>query len=323
MSRLIRNTAILVKLETTYGTDAGPSGAANALLVSNLSINPINAQNVDRAVIRPYLGNSEQLVGTRYKEMGFDVELVGSGTPGVAPAWGPLMRAIGFAETLTATTRVDYTPVSTGFESVSIYWYDDGVLHKALGARGTASMKLSVGEKPVLSFKFVGIDGGDSVANVGATTLDAWRVPQVVVDANSGDLIFGATHAVGIAPALAGGTPFPSEGITVDFGIQTPFQALLGGESVPITDRKVTGSIRLEMTAAQEVAAMADVKGAVLTSIGLQHGTVAGDKVLVFMPSVQRTDPTKEDKDGNRMIGYKLNINPKVGNDEIRIVTSF
>jgi hypothetical protein len=45
-----------------------------------LSINPLNAQNVERGNIRPYLGGDEQLVGTRYVEMGFDVELVGSGT---------------------------------------------------------------------------------------------------------------------------------------------------------------------------------------------------------------------------------------------------
>ena len=43
MSRLIRNTAILAKIETAYGVDAAPTGAANALLVSNLSINPLNA----------------------------------------------------------------------------------------------------------------------------------------------------------------------------------------------------------------------------------------------------------------------------------------
>ena len=82
MSRLIRNTAILAKTETVYGVDAVPTGAANALLVSNLSINPLNAQNVDRNNIRPYLGGDEQLVGSRYVEMGFDVELVGAGTPG-------------------------------------------------------------------------------------------------------------------------------------------------------------------------------------------------------------------------------------------------
>ena len=77
-NRYIRNTAILAKLETEYGTDAAPTEAANALLVSNVSINPLNAQNVSRDLIRPFLGGSEQLVGVANIEMSFDVEFAGS-----------------------------------------------------------------------------------------------------------------------------------------------------------------------------------------------------------------------------------------------------
>ena len=137
--RLIRNTAILLKLEgsATYGIDSVPTGAANAMLVSNLSINPLNSQNVDRDLIRPFLGGSEQLLGTRYVEMGFDIEMAGSGTVATAPAWAPALIACGFAQTLTATVRADYTPISTAFDSATIYWHDDGVFHKAVGCRGT------------------------------------------------------------------------------------------------------------------------------------------------------------------------------------------
>ncbi|UGQ45081.1 phage tail tube protein [Massilia endophytica] len=323
MSRLIRKTAILAKLETTYAQDAAPSGAANALVVSNLSINPLKAENVDRDIIRAYLGNSEQLVGATYLEMGFDVELVGSGDAGVAPAWGPLMRAIGFAETITEDVRVDYTPISNAFESVTIYWYDDGVLHKGLGARGTASMDLSVGKKPVISFKFVALDGGVSAAANPSTDLSDWRVPQLVTDANSGNLTFGATHSALLAPALTGGTFYPSQGLMVDLGVTAEFQAVLGGESVPITDRKVTGDLKLELNASQEVAFLTQVKAAGLTSIGLEHGTVAGDKVMVFMPAVQLVDPTKDELKGSRFNGFKLRMTPLTGNDEIRITTSF
>ena len=323
MSRLIRNTAILAKTETVYGADAVPTGAANALLVSNLSINPLNAQNVDRNNIRPYLGGDEQLVGSRHVEMGFDVELVGAGTLGDAPAWGPLLRACGFAEVITAGMRVDYVPISTGFESVSIYWYDDGVLHKGLGARGTASLKLSVGEKPVISCKYVCLYGGIAVAAAPTADLEEWKVPEIVLDANSGNLVWGATHAIATAPALVGGESYPSQGLTIELGIATPFQPLLGGESVPITERKVTGAVKLELTAEQEVAAMAAVLATSKTSLGMIHGTVAGSRVGVFMPGVQRIEPTKEDLNGTRMIGYKLLINPVTGNDEIRITTSF
>lgn len=323
MSRLIRNTAILAKIEATYGVDAAPSGAANAVLASAMTINPLNAQNQARDVMRPYLGNSEELVGPAYKEVGFDTEFVGSGTPGVPPAWGPLIRACGFAEVITANIRVDYTPISNDPESLTIYYFDDGVLHKLVGVRGSVSLKLTAGEIPKLTFKFVGLDGGDAVLAAPSVDLEEWRIPQVAMDSVSGKLTFGATHVATSAPALVGGQPYPSEGITVDCGIQTPFNALIGGESVPITERKVTGSVRLELTAAEEISFLNDVKATALTSVGMQHGTVQGDKCLVFTPSVQRVEPTKEEKNGMRMLGYKLNINPKAGNDELRIVTSF
>jgi hypothetical protein len=50
---------------------------------------------------------------------------------------------------------------------------------------------------------------------------------------------------------------------------------------------------------------------------------VANDKVMVFMPAVQLKEPTKEELNGERLIGYKLRMLPLTGNDEIRIVTSF
>ena len=84
--RLIRKTAILAKLEVTYGVDPVPTGAANALLVSNLSINPLNAEYISRDIVREYLGGSEELPGARYMECGFDIELVGSGTLATPPA---------------------------------------------------------------------------------------------------------------------------------------------------------------------------------------------------------------------------------------------
>lgn len=321
--RLVRKTAILAKLETIYGNDALPTGAANALVVSNLSINPLNAEYIARDIIRDYLGGSEELPGAAYVECGFDIELVGSGQLAIAPAWGPLMRSIGFAEVITPAVRVDYVPISGAFESSTIYWYDDGVLSKLLGVRGTATLALGVGQKPVISFKLMGVDGGMTEApNVG-TTLTAFRVPQIVTDANSGDLTFGATHAAAVAPAFVGGMTYPSEGLSVDLGIKAAFQKLLGGESIAISERDVTGAVKLKLTAAQEVAFMGEVKAATLTSVGLIHGTVANDKIMVFMPKVQKKEPSKDENQGERMIGYKLRILPLAGNDEIRIATSF
>lgn len=322
-NRIVRNTAILAKIETTYGTDAVPTGSTNAMLVSNLSINPINAQNVGRDIIRPYLGNSEQLLGTKYVEMGFDIELAGAGTVATAPAWGPLLLACGMAETITATVRVDYLPASTALKSLTIYWYDDGLLHKATGCRGTFTIDMSVGARPVLSFRFTGLYSTPTAVSNPSVTLTAFKTPMVVNDANTQDTVFGGTHAPAVAPAITGGTSYPSQGLTVDVGNSVNFTALLGGETVDLTQRAATGKVVLDLTAAEEASLIGQVELATLVTLGLIHGTVANQKVMVWMPGVQLTNPSKVDVNGKRMVGFDLVLTPVAGNDELRIVTSF
>ncbi|MEG1971187.1 MAG: phage tail tube protein, partial [Burkholderiaceae bacterium] len=178
MPRILRNTAILAKVETTYKTDAVPTGAANALLVSNMSITPLNAQNVNRDLVRGYFGGSDQLVGTSNVQTSFDVELAGSGAAGTAPAWGALLQACGYAEVVTSGQRVEYTPVSTGIKSVTIYYYLDGTLHKLIGARGTFQLRADMQTgRPVISFSFTGLDGGIAAAANPAMALAAWKTP--------------------------------------------------------------------------------------------------------------------------------------------------
>lgn len=317
MSRLTRKTAILVKPEVTYGVDSVPTGAANAVLISNQNINPLSAQNVDRALVREYLGGAEQLVGSAFVEVTFDVELAGSGTAGTAPAWGPLLRACGMAEAISAGVRVDYTPISASFESVVIYYHDDGVLHKLLGARGSFKLGMGIGNRPLISFRFVGIDGGVTAVANPTQTLTAWKTPLVITDPNTADLLFGCAYAAG---ALTGGTSYPSKGIDIDSGIAVAHQPMLGGESIELTDRNVTGKVSLDLTAAQEVSFMATVKANTTQALGLTHGTVAGNKIVVFSPAVQVINPKKEDQNGRRLIGFDTRHIPSAGNDELRIV---
>lgn len=113
MPRYIRNTVILAKVEVTAGTDAVPTGGADAVLVSDVSITPLDATNIDRSLIRAFFGASDQLVGTSFVRCSFTVELAGSGTAATAPQWGDLLLGCAFAEALLATpNRVEYTPTS-------------------------------------------------------------------------------------------------------------------------------------------------------------------------------------------------------------------
>lgn len=316
MSRLVRKSAILAKIESVYGTDAAPTGAANAMLVSNIVSNPLNAQNVDRDLIRSYLGASEQLVGSAYVELSFDVEIQSSGAAGTAPAFGPLLRACGMAETITATTRVEYNPISDSMESVTIYYYDDGALHKLLGARGSFDMAMGVGERPVFRFKFIGQDGGLTASANPSLTLTGFKTPAAITNSNTNDLLIGCSYATG---ALSGGTAYTSRGLELSSGNDVQFIPLLGAEYVEITNRGFGGKLALDLTAAQEVTFMTTVKANTTQSIGIQHGSSAGYISIVYAPAAQLTNPAKEDQNGMRLIGYDMRLLPSAGNDEVQL----
>lgn len=318
-TRYLRNTAILAKIEATYAVDPTPTEAANALLVSNVTINPLNASNVDRDLVLPYMGGSEQLVGTAYIELTFDVEIAGSGAAGTAPAYAPLLRACGFAETVTAATRVEYNPVTPVADSVTIWYFSDGAKHVAKGCRGNFAVKMGAGARPVFSFTFLGIDGGLTAASPSALTLTGWKTPLVITDPNTGDVTLGATYTAA-TPTLTGGTGYPSQGLELDLGNQVAHTPLLGGETVDVSQRVVTGKITLDLTAAQEVTFMTNVKTNALSSLGLMHGTTAGYKVMLFMPAVQLVNPTKADVNGKLMCAYDVRAVPVSGNDELKIV---
>ena len=313
MARKVRNTAILAKIQTAVGVDAAPTGAANALLVSNLQAPNFNANNVDRDNVRPYFGASEQLVGTNYYTVGFDIELAGSGTAGEAPAFDCLLRACALAADVQSA-YVEYTPITDAQEAVTIYWYDSGVLHKLIDAMGTFVLKVNVGERPVLSFSFTGKYGGITAASVVDVTLTGFKTPKVVTDTNTLDLVFGAAYAAG---ALTGGTAQTSTGLEVDIGNTVTFTPLVGLEAVDITARAAKIKTKFDQTAANEVAFMADVLANTTRAVSMQHGTVAGNIALIHAPAVQFINPTKEDLNGRRLIGYEGRLVPSAGNDEL------
>ena len=318
MPRYIRNTVLLAKTEGTYGTDPVPTGAANAILASNVSID-VAYNNVDRDLIRGYFGGSVQLVGTRSVNVSFDVELAGSGDAGLtAPAWGPLIRACGFAES-DAGAYFEYAPISTALPSVTLYYHLDGALHKVTGARGTVSFDLTVGQRPLMKFKFTGLDGGLTAVADATPTLTAWKTPVVVTNTNSGDIKLGCTYATG---ALSGGSAYTSTGLTLDLNADVKFTPLLGEEAVSLTNRAVSGAATLDLTAADQVSFKTAVDANTTTSLGFVHGTVAGNIITLYAPVVQRINPKITDLDGRVMCSYDLRLMPSAGNDELKIAVA-
>jgi hypothetical protein len=135
--------------------------------------------------------------------------------------------------------------------------------------------------------------------------------------ANVVDITLGATYSAG---ALTGGTVYSSTGLTLKASNQVSFTPLLGSENVDITDRQSTGTLELDLTAAQEVALMTAVMANTTQSLAITIGTTTGNKIIVFAPAAQLLSPKKVDKNGRRLVGYDLRFLPVNGNDEWRIV---
>lgn len=320
MPRLIRKTVILVKPETTAGVDAVPTGAANAIQAMDMTITPLDAANIDTNVMAPWFGNSVSLVGSASVKCSFSVLLAGAGLAATAPAWGALMLGCGNAETtgLLTPNRVEYQPATDSLKTVTIYWYDDGLLHKLIGCFGNVKLSAKSGEAPKLTFDFTGLDAGVSATTNATAVLTGWKVPVGITKANVTDVLLGCTYATG---ALTGGVSYNSTGLSLDWGNAVAFAPMLTTEQVVMTDRKVSGTVSLELSAAQEVTQMAAVKANTLTGLGFVIGTASGNKIMLHLPNVQLLSPKKEDFNGMRLIGFDLRALPVAGNDEIRIVS--
>lgn len=318
--RYTRRSAILAVVESPSGTASETFAATDAILLVEPPKFLIEPDNVPRNLALPWMGNSEELPATRRAKLNFKVELVGNGVAGTPPVWGKLLRACGFAETITAATRVKYTPVNTGFESLTFRFFRDGVRYVAKGGRGMPKLDLSAYGVPTLEFEFWAFDTNAVPAGFPAIDVSASLVPTVVTDANSGDIQLGATVVDGVITVP--GSVLASRGITWDIGNKLSHQKLLGGEKISITDRSVSGQMAVDLTADQEIDWRTDINATALNTLSFTHGSGVGKRINVFAPRVQRTNPQVIDYEGNILVQTDLRALPgNTGASELVITT--
>jgi hypothetical protein len=307
MSLLTRKRTILAKLETTYGTDPTPTGSANAILVRNMSITPLNAEVVSRDLVRPYLGASEQLIASSYVGIEFEVEMAGSGTAGTAPAYGPLLQACGMTET-DGASDVTYTPKSSSFASVTMYYNVDGVLHKITGARGNVELVINARQIPVFKFTFTGLYNAPSDASAPSVTYTAFQTP---VAANSDNTTDFELFSFGAA----------LESLNINFNNAIQYRSLIGAEDVLMTDRQVSGQVVFEAPHIASKDFFGIALGNTLGNLDIVHGTTAGNMVQITSSRVDVSNPSYQDQNGIQMLQVPITLVPSTsGNDEISIV---
>lgn len=157
----VSNEVLLAKIESSYGSDPTPTAGSNAILYRNMQLVPFERLRMfDRMAVRGSLGTMQHIYGGALSALRFEVECKGASAAGVAPELGVLLRGCGLGQTIVTDTSVTYAPVSTGHESVTLYFFEFGrVRHILLGARGSVSIRFVAGEPVMCSFEFIGKRG--------------------------------------------------------------------------------------------------------------------------------------------------------------------
>ena len=308
MAQLTRKRVILIEAESSYGTDPTPA-ATDVVLVTDLSITPQSSDVVNRDVVRPYLGSSQQLLANTRVECTFSVEFCGSGTAGTAPRYGSALKACGLSETVASGTSVTYAPVSSSFSSVTIHYNVDGVRHIVTGCRGNVALSAEVGAIPTLDFTFTGIYNAPTDTALPSVTYGNQATPLIFKNGNTSSF-----QLLSFAGAL--------QSLNFDIGNSIVYRELVGGtKEVLLTDRAANGSVTIEApTLAQKDYFTAALSDTALGNLTVTHGTAAGNICRLSSTKVDIGDVSYGEMDGVTMLEIPYTLVPSSANDELSIV---
>ena len=295
---------LLAKIEDTYGVDSAP-GATNAILAKDVELTPLEAEALERGLVKPYLGADESIISGEHVLISFKIEFQGSGTAGTAPAWGPLMRSCGFAETITPTTSVEYDLAASNYESATMYFNMGKNLHAMKGARGNVKLSFEKGIS-YLEFNFIGLWVDPTEVPAVTPNWSTWQKPTPT----------GAGRTSGFTINGFAAKPYK---LSVDAGQDVKFIETLTTQSVDINERKASGSVSVEAPDLSLKDFFADAKNSVTGALAIQHGQVAGLICKLDCPKVQVTSPKYGDNEGTTSLDMDLILIPSAsGNDEIK-----
>ena len=300
--RSARKLAILAKPETVYGTDIIPTAATDAILTVNATIEPLAGSDVSRDIVKPFMGHQGQILTENHVKVSFEVEVAGSGAAGTKPGLGTLLRGCAMSETVTATTKVEYKPISSAFESLSIYFIWDNNKHALLGARGNVSVSFDPKAIPRFKFDFWGllVPAADAVNPTPVYTV--FQTPVPVNDNNTLITIHGQTLG--------------TEKFSMDVANAVEPRMIINAESIEMTDRQSTGEITLNAAKVVDYNWFAIAQAHTTGVLALTHGLVAGNIFSIDAPKVQIGRPKVGESQKIITDTLPLIFQPNAGNDE-------
>ena len=296
MAKKWRKRYVVAKIEDAYAGDVTDMTGATILEVVMLDGgNPYAGNTVDRERMRDGYGAFEQINTGPYVERQVRVPLAGSGTAGTPPAYGMLLRACGMSE-VTNPTSVVYQPASDSEDSVILWWVEDGQTQRIKGTRGTLSISTDAGSLPYIQFNLTGLYEKTAAGADASLATQAVQAKELPVNKQN-------------TVANIDGHGACMSSLSLDLGNQVGHRNLINCESVPITNRQVTGSTNIEAPDIATVDYFKKVEshnGVTLVPIALTHKDAAGANITIGTQRGQLSSISPTDNEG--FMHYDLGI---------------
>lgn len=284
---------LLAKIEDTYGTDSTPTGSLNAVLTRNLEIRPLQGEELRRELDKGSFGNDPGTLLGQHAEITFEVEMAGAGTAGDLPAYDPILRAAGHAQSEddeVTPTEIYYDPIDDDVPSCTLYFYGDKTLHQVVGARGGVTMTLGKRQYGVMQFRFLGLI--DDIAGGTIPTLDqsAFVKPVPFRAANVDFSLFGDTR--------------PLHNLTFTGGQSISFYETSEEETLEQEDRGSSWEALIEHPDLSSWDVYAAIQNDTIGALELVLGTTGGNIFQINAGEVQMLNaPTRSSENGVVALG--------------------
>lgn len=200
---------------------------------------------------------------------------------------------------------IQYMPISASFESLTLYMYFDGLLHKMTGARGTFKVSGEAGNYAKAEFTFTGQYVAPTDVALPSTARYERQTPAMV---ELSDLYIDNIGAV-------------CSKFDFDLGVSVaPRQDVNsadGYNGVRITARDVKGNIDPEATLVADFAWWTKLASGTIMLWRNKVGQTAGNRIFTLAPSVQISNLGYADRDQIRTMDVPLKMSRWFGNDSL------
>lgn len=299
----IYDRLLLAKIEVTKGTDSVPVVGTNAIRIKSGKVS-LNQDVVARSVLKQTMGDLAHLIGKQVVQLELEVELHGSGAAGTAPEYGCLLQACALLETLVVSTSAAYDPLTTSHKSISIYWYEDGLLWKLLGAVGKCSFSAQIGAVPSLKFTFMA----------------PYSAPTAVADPTGAVYQSAAPIVMSSADVLNDGAVIKVGAFSVEDGNDVQHHYTTGQNEFIVANRKP--KLKITKDSISTAAEWTALNAGTTASLSATFGATAGNRLVLTAPVAKREGVASGTRADRHTLEVSYGLFESTGDDQFKFLFS-